>query len=52
MGEPSIPYTSEAKRYGDWGEDEFVLAIQSRLTDCRIKKNIIIQTVEGNAEID
>ena len=52
MGEPSIPYTSAAKRYGDWGEDEFVLAIQSRLPDCKIKKNIIIQTVEGNAEID
>ena len=52
MGEPSIPYTSSAKRYGDWGEDEFVLAIQSQLPDCKIKKNIIIQTVEGNAEID
>ena len=52
MGESSIPYTSEAKRYGDWGEDEFVLAIQSRLPNCKIKKNIIIQTVEGNAEID
>ena len=52
MGETSIPYTSEAKRYGDWGEDEFVLAIQSRLPDCKIKKNIIIQSVEGNAEID
>lgn len=52
MREPSIPYTSAAKRYGDWGEDEFVFAIQSRLPDCKIKKNIIIQTIEGNAEID
>ena len=52
MGEPSIPYTSAAKRYGDYGEDEFVLAIKSRLPDCKIKKNIIIQTIEGNAEID
>jgi len=50
--EPSIPYTSAAKRYGNWGEDEFVFAIQSRLPNCKIKKNIIIQTVEGNAEID
>ena len=50
--EPSIPYTTEAKKYGDWGEDEFVYAIQSRLPDCKIKKNIIIQTSEGNAEID
>ncbi len=52
MGESSIPYTSQAKKYGDWGEDEFVYAIQSRLPDCKIKKNIIIQTSEGNAEID
>ena len=52
MGEPSIPYTSQAKKYGDCGEDEFVYAIQSCLPDCKIKKNIIIQTSEGNAEID
>lgn len=52
MGEPSIPYTSQRKKYGDWGEDEFVLAIQSRLPDCKIKKNIIIQTTQVNAEID
>ena len=52
MGEPSIPYTTAAKKYGDWGEDEFVYAIQSRLPDCKIKKNIIIQTSDGNAEID
>ena len=52
MSEPSIPYTTAAKRYGDWGEDEFVYAIKSRLPDCKIKKNIIIQTLEGNAEID
>ena len=52
MGESSIPYTSQAKKYGDWGEDEFVYTIQSRLPDCKIKKNIIIQTAEGNAEID
>ena len=52
MGEPSIPYTSVAKKYGNWGEDEFVLAIQSRVPYCKIKKNVIIQTAEGNAEID
>ena len=52
MGEPSIPYTSQAKKYGDWGEDTFFRTIQSRLPDCKIKKNIIIQTAEGNAEID
>ncbi len=52
MGEPSLPYTTQAKKYGDWGEDEFVYAIESCLPDCKIKKNIIIQTAEGNAEID
>lgn len=52
MGEPSIPYTTQAKKYGDWGEDKFVYAIQSRLPDCKIKKNVIIQSLEGNAEID
>ena len=52
MGEPSLPYTTQAKKYGDWGEDEFVYAIQSCLPDCKIKKNVIIQTLEGNAEID
>lgn len=52
MGESSIPYTTQAKKYGVCGEDEFVNAIQSRLPDCKIKKNIIIQTAVGNAEID
>ena len=52
MREPSIPYTTAAKKYGDWGEDKFVYAIQSQLPDCKIKKNIIIQTPEGNAEVD
>ena len=37
MGEPSIPYTTAAKKYGDWGEDEFVCDIQSRLPDCKTK---------------
>ena len=52
MGEPSIPYTTAAKKYGNWGEDEFTYAIWSRLPDCKTKKNIIIQSLEGNAEID
>jgi len=52
MGEPSLPHTTQAKKYGDLGEDEFVYAIQSRLPACASKKNIIIQTIEGNAEID
>lgn len=50
--EPSLPYTTQAKKYGDWGEDEFISAIHYRLPDCKIKRNIIIETTEGNAEID
>lgn len=50
--EPSIPHTTAAKQYGNCGEDEFVYEIQSRLLDCKIKKNVIIQVPEGNAEID
>ena len=52
MNEHSIPYTSAAKKYGDGGEESLVLALQSRLQDSKIKKNIIVQTSEGNAEID
>lgn len=52
MHEPSIPNTSSAKKYGDFGEDEFVYAIRSELPECKIKKNVIVQTAEGNAEID
>lgn len=52
LGENSIPHTSEAKRYGNNGEDGFVNYIRSRLPDCRIKQNVVIQTLDGNAEID
>ena len=52
MREPSIPYTTQAKKYGNQGEHEFIYDIKSRLPDCKIKKNIIIQSAEGNAEID
>ena len=49
---PSIPNSTMAKRFGDIGEDRFAEALQQRLPDCRIKKNVIIQTEDGNAEID
>ena len=52
MGAPLIPHTTQAKKYGEWGEDEFVYAIHSLLPDCKIKWNIIIRIIEGNAEID
>ncbi len=50
--EPSIPYVSEAKRYGDYGEDEFTYMLRRELPMCEIKRNIVITTPEGNAEID
>ena len=52
LGENSIPHTTQAKRYGNWGEDEFVYQIRTHLPNCQIKRNIVIQTLEGNAEID
>ena len=49
---PSVPRVTMAKKYGDMGEDEFADELQVCLPDCRIKKNVIIQTEDGNAEID
>lgn len=48
----SLPRPSEAKKYGDNGEDKFIIDVLSRLPYCNIKKNIIIKTPTGNAEID
>lgn len=50
--EASIPFASAAKNYGMWGEDEFAYFLQSYLPRCRFKRNVIIETPEGNAEID
>lgn len=51
-GENSLPYTSDAKRYGNQGEDEFVCHLKTHLHDCQIKRNVVVQMLEGNAEID
>jgi len=50
--EPSIPYVSDAKRYGNYGENEFIYMLRKELPSCKIKRNIVISTPEGNAEID
>ena len=50
--EPSIPYVNEAKRYGDYGEDEFTIMLLGELPLCKIKRNIVVSTPDGNAEID
>lgn len=52
IGESALPYTSDAKRYGNHGEDNFTNTLRRELPSCKIKKNIIITTSEGNAEID
>lgn len=51
-GEAPIPYSTSAEYYGAWGEDEFGYLLNSYLPDCRIKRNVIIETADGNAEID
>lgn len=51
-GEVSIPYSTSAEYYGIQGEDEFGYSLSSHLPDCRIKRNVIIETPDGNAEID
>lgn len=50
--ENSIPYVSSTKRYGNNGEDEFAYLVKNFLPACRIKRNIVIETADGNAEID
>ena len=50
--ESSIPYVNEAKRYGNYGEDEFTYRLRRELPSCKIKRNVVISTPDGNAEID
>lgn len=51
-GESSIPYVNEAKRYGNYGEDEFTYMLRRELPSCKIKRNVVTSTPDGNAEID
>ena len=51
-GESSIPYVDEAKRYGNYGEDEFTYRLRRELPSCKIKRNVVVSTPDGNAEID
>ena len=52
LREPSIPYVNEAKRYGNYGEDAFTYMLRRKLPACKIKRNVVISTPDGNAEID
>lgn len=48
----SIPEVSSTKRYGDNGEDYFIDELKRALPFLRVKRSIIIDSPEGNAEID
>lgn len=50
--ENSIPCESSIKKYGNFGEDKFVRDIQQVLPDCQIKRNVLVSSSDGNAEID
>ena len=50
--ETPLPHVNEAKRYGNYGEDQFVCILRSSLPSCKIKRNVVIFTPDGNAEID
>ena len=52
MWEEPIPWVSDEKKYGNDGEKYVFGEMKKRLPNCQIKQNIIIQTPEGNAEID
>jgi hypothetical protein len=51
-GESSIPNIDTAKKYGNDGEDRFIYALLQELPSCEIKRNVIVATDDGNAEID
>lgn len=48
----SIPYVSSAKKYGENGEKYFTDALKNALPSSQIKNNVVINTQDGNAEID
>lgn len=52
-GEPRIEnIIDEKKQYGIYGEVEFMRMFYGKLPDCKMKMNVVISTLEGNAEID
>ena len=50
--ESSIPFVGGVKRYGNYGENEFMYILSQKLPSCKIKRSVVISTDEGNAEID
>lgn len=52
FGGTSIPDISSTKIYGDNGEEFFIDKLERALPLAEIKRNIVINTSDGNAEID
>lgn len=50
--EPSIPSLDAAKIYGNYGEDKLVYMLRKELPSCKFKRNVVVSTPDGNAEID
>ncbi len=50
--EPPIPTITEAKSHGNYGEDKFIRMLCKELPSCKIKRNVVVSTQEGKAEID
>ena len=52
--EPGVPFycNEEAKRFGNYGEDRFWCALIKELPCCKVKRNVVVSTLDGNAEID
>lgn len=48
----NVPYIDAKKHYGNSGENRFTYTLYRELPSCKIKRNVIILTPEGNAEID
>lgn len=50
--QPALPNVSQEKQYGDWGEDALAYRLRMQLPTAAVKRNVIVRTNEGNAEID
>ena len=48
----TLPPVSSTEIYGINGENQFVRLMKKALPTCRIKQNIVIDSPDGNAEID
>lgn len=50
--EPSLPRATAARNYGTYGEETLARDLKAELPDARIKRNVLVEAPDGNAEID